>query len=84
MSLWSFQGARELDEHALREGRAPTGVGPSKLNSVRPALERADNVKRGRRCSRRTGSSDDAEHELEPSTSPAASGVRAPDSLERR
>lgn len=42
MSLWSFQGARELDEHALREGRAPTGVGPSKLNSVRPTLERAD------------------------------------------
>jgi len=39
---------------------------------------------RGRRSSRRTGSSDDAEHELEPSTSPAASGVRAPDSLERR
>ena len=75
MSLWSFQGARELDEHALREGRAPTGVGPSKLNSVRPTLERADNVKRGRRCSRRTRSPDDLGQELESIDGP--SGLRS-------
>ena len=66
MSLWSFQGARERNGSPFAEGRAPAGVfGPSKLNSVRPALERTDAWKRGRRCSRRTGSSDGLGHELE-------------------
>ena len=66
------------------QSRCPPWHSPSKLNSVRSALERTDTYERGRRSSRRTGSSDDAEQKLEPSTSPAASGVRAPDSLERR
>jgi len=41
MSLWSFQGARELEAPALHEA-APQGLGPSKLNSVRPAPEGTD------------------------------------------
>jgi len=79
-------------EHAQREGRSSrTGhkagvrhdtVLQSSTACGRPS--RGPTRQRGRRSSRRTGSSDDAEHELEPSTSPAASGVRAPDSLERR
>ena len=42
MSLWSFQGARELEAPALHEAAPQLGLGPSKLNSVRPGLERTD------------------------------------------
>jgi hypothetical protein len=60
------------------------GLGPSKLNSVRPALERTDtrdevDVVLGELVHRTVSGTSSR-----PSTSPAASGVRAPDSLERR
>jgi hypothetical protein len=62
------------------EGRSPGRArkpcprrrSPSKLNSVRPASEENRHVKRGRRCSRRTGSSDD------PSTSSSHQRVQQP------
>ena len=65
-------------------GRAPTGARSLKTQQRAAGSRENRHVKRGRRYSRRTGSSDDFEHKLWSSTSPAASGVRAPDSLERR
>ena len=68
MSLWSFQGTRVL-EHALREGRRPTRGGPPIPQSSTACVVCSPcgdqhRVKRGRRCSRRTRSPDDLEHEL--------------------
>jgi len=54
------------------ENAGPARTGLSKLNSVE---------RRGRRSSRRPRSPDGSS---EPSTGRGASGVRAPDSLERR
>jgi hypothetical protein len=84
MSLWSFQGAHELERSPFAEAAPQQGLGPSKLNSVRPALERTDtrdevDVVLGELVHRTIASTSSRS-----STSPAASGVRAPDSLERR
>ena len=68
----------------IAEGRAPAGARSFKAQQ-RAAGPREDrHVKRGRRCSRRTVSPDDFGREPSSSTGTAASGVRAPDSLERR
>ena len=67
-----------------RRCRSPSGAQSFKAQQRAAGSRENRHVKRGRRSSRRTGSSDDVEHELWSSTSPAASGVRAPDSLERR
>src|SRR4029079_13781792 len=83
MSLWSFQGARELGAPALHEAAPRRGSVPQ-ISTACGGLRREPTRETRSTSSRRTGSSDDAEHELEPSTSPAASGVRAQDSLERR
>jgi hypothetical protein len=65
MSLWSFQGARERRRSPFTKAAPLQGLGPSKLNSVRSAPKGPTRDERGRRCSRRTGSSDGHEHELE-------------------
>ena len=74
MSLWSFQGARELEAPAFTKAAPQQGLGPSKLNSVRAwrALRRPYHVERGRRSSRRTGSSDDLEQKLQAINEPSS------------
>src|SRR4029078_9517386 len=72
-----------LETPALHEAAPQRGSVPQNSTAC-GRLPREPTREAGSTSSRRTGSSDDAEHELEPSTSPAASGVRAPDSLERR
>jgi hypothetical protein len=67
MSLWSFQGTRVL-EHALREGRRPARRARRSLK----AQQRADIVKRGRRCSRRTRSPDDLDQKNESIDGPSS------------
>jgi hypothetical protein len=76
--------ARARAAHPSQKAAPQQGLGPSKLNSVRPALERTDtrdevDIVLGELV-HRTASGTSSK----PSTSPAASGVRAPDSLERR
>src|SRR6478672_5138256 len=74
MSLWSFQGARELEAPALHEAAPQRGSVPQNSTAC-GRLPREPTRETRSTSSRRTGSSDDAEHELEPSTSPAASGT---------
>jgi hypothetical protein len=85
-------GIVRVSEPAPREGRSPRTRHEADVrdDTVLQSSTACGRPSRGptrttrSTCSRRTGSSDDAEQTLEPSTSPAASGVRAPDSLERR